>query len=131
MTSGSLQMGAVFGGGGTFNITTNGSNGLPNGALFTGSFTGPVTWTLITLANGTHDYTLQGSVSGTWYNGSIASGATIQLTINTGLKFFNGTKRISSGDSNIVTTVPEPGTLGLLGTGLIGLAGALRRKLKV
>lgn len=131
MTSGSLQMGAVFGGGGAFNITTNGSNGLPNGALFTGSFTGPVTWTLITLANGTHDYTLQGSVSGTWYNGSIASGATIQLTINTGLKFFNGTKRISSGDSNIVTTVPEPGTLGLLGTGLIGLAGALRRKLRV
>jgi hypothetical protein len=33
-----------------------------------------------------------------------------------------------SGDS-IVT--PEPGTLGLLGTGLIGLAGMLRRKLRL
>jgi hypothetical protein len=131
MTSGSLAMGAVFNGGGSFTITSNGSFGLPTGALFTGSFTGPVTWSLITLANGTHLYTLTGTVSGAWYNGAGAEGATVQLTINTGKGFFNGKKRISSGDSNIVTTVPEPGTLGLLGTGLIGLAGVLHRKLKV
>ncbi len=133
LSSGSLAMGGVFSGGvgSTFDITGNGSLGLPSGAIFTGSFTGPVTWTMITLANGTHDYTLTGSVSGTWYNGKTANGATVQLTINTGKGFFNGRKRISSGDSNIVTTVPEPGTLGLLGTGLIGLAGALHRKLRV
>lgn len=54
MTSGNLQMGATFAAGGTFQIMGNGSNGIPNGVLFNGAFDGPVTWTLITLANGTH-----------------------------------------------------------------------------
>lgn len=129
LTSGNLQMGATFASGGSFMITGNGTNGIPNGVLFNGSFDGPVTWTLITLANGTHNYTLSGSISGTWYNGSTVFGATVQLTINTGKGFFNGTTSISSGDTNI-STVPEPGTLGLLGTGLVGLAGILRRKMK-
>lgn len=129
LSSGTLQMGGSFNGGGAFTITGNGSFGIPNGTIFNGAFTGPVTWTLVTLANGTHNYTLTGSISGTWYNGTTVQGATVQLTINTGKGFFNGSTTISSGDTNIVT-VPEPGTLGLLGTGLIGLAGALHRKLK-
>jgi hypothetical protein len=130
IAGGSLQMGGSFNGGGSFIITGNGSQpGVPNGTIFNGSFTGPVTWTLITLANGTHNYTLTGSLTGTWYTGAIVEGATVQLTINTGKGYFNGSTNISSGDTNIV--VPEPGTLGLLGTGLIGLAGVLRRKLKV
>jgi hypothetical protein len=130
LASGSLQMGGTFNGGGYFGIIGNGTNGIPNGAIFTGSFSGPVTWTLVTLANGTHNYTITGSITGTWYNGTTVNGATVQLTINTGKGFFNGSTTISSGDTNIATTVPEPGTLGLLGTGLVGLAGVLRRKLK-
>lgn len=129
LTSGSLNMGGTFAAGGSFTITGNGTNGVPNGVIFSGSFSGPVTWTMVALANGTHNYTLTGAVSGALGNGYATNGATIQLTINTGKGFFNGSTTISSGDTNIV--VPEPGTLSLFGTGLIGLAGVIRRKLSL
>jgi PEP-CTERM motif-containing protein len=130
LSSGSLQMGGTFATGGTFTITGNGTSGVPSGVIFNGSFSGPVTWTLVTLANGTHNYTLTGSLTGTWYNGTTVNGATVQLTINTGRGFFNGSTTISSGDTNFNTaTVPEPGSLSLLGVGLIGIAAVVRRKL--
>lgn len=130
LLSGSIEMGATIAAGGTFTITGNGSNGIPNGTIFSGTFSGPVTWTLVTLANGTHNYTLSGALTGTLGNVS-TNGVTVQLTINTGKGFFDSSTLISSGDTRIENlAVPEPGTLGMVGTGLIGVAGALRKKLR-
>lgn len=69
--------------------------------IFTGSFDGPVTWTLLTLADGTHIYTLTGTESGTWVTGATVTGVGVQLTANTGEGFYNSSTRISSGDTDI------------------------------
>src|SRR5215475_7340994 len=64
--SGDAQMGGTLAAGGTFTITGNGTNGVPNGVIFSGTFTStassPITWELKTLANGTHNYVLTGTV---------------------------------------------------------------------
>jgi hypothetical protein len=127
--SGSLTQGGTFAAGGLFTVTGNGTNGVPNGTLFSGSFSGPVTWSLVTLADGTHSYTLMGTLTGT-ADGISVAGVTVQLTINTGKGFFNGSTMISGGDTTIVGSVPEPSTVTMLGTGIIGLAGMIRRQLR-
>lgn len=127
--SGLLGLAAVFNGGGSITIMGNGSDGIPNGALFTGSFSGPVNWSG-TPIDGTWTYVLNGTVSGTLSNGMNAFGNAIQFTFVTGNDPFG--KGVSADFNDGITTVtaPEPGTLSLPGTGLAGLAGLIRRKLK-
>ena len=124
--TGTPAMGGTLAPGGTFTITGNGSNGVPNGTIFSGTFSSssPVTWNVITLADGSHQYTLTGAIEG---NGKV--GATVQLAVISGKGLFSGTADLSSGDTSL--SVPEPGTLGLLGTGLLGMGGLMRRRLRI
>ena len=128
LTGGDLQMGGTFASGGTFTISGNGTGGLPNGVIFSGTFSGSVTWTLATLANGTHNYTLTGVVTGTM-GGMNVNGVTVQLTINTGKGFFNGSTLIAGGDTTVESSVPEPSTLLMFGTGGLSMLGLVRRRL--
>lgn len=128
LTSGSLQMGGTFASGGTFTVTGNGTNGVPSGVLFSGTFSGPVSWTLTTLAGGTHNYTLTGVVTGTM-GGQNVHGVSVQLTVNTGKGFFQGSTLMAGGDTAVVSSVPEPSTLAMFASGSIGLLGMMRRKL--
>ena len=125
-TSGDIQNGGTLAAGGSFVITGNGTNGVPNGVIFNGTFSGPVTWSLVTLKDGTHHYTLSGALVA--MNGEV--GATVQLSVSTGTSLFSGSAELASGDTHLKTVVPEPGTLSLLGTCLIGVAGTFRRKLR-
>jgi len=127
LASGSLTKGGTFAAGGMLTINGNGTNGIPNGVLFTGTFSAPISWTLTTLANGTNSYTLTGVLTG-MLGGTSVSAVTVQMTANTGTGFFNGSALISGGDTSIAS-VPEPSTLALFATGGMSLIGMMRRKL--
>jgi hypothetical protein len=118
---------STFQGGGSFTITGNGTSGLPNGIIFSGKFTGPVTITLVNASQ--NEWVIAGGISGTWFNGQTYSGGTSQNFFFTGKNGWWGTATFGSGNT-LVGTVPEPGTLALLGTGLVGLAGLLQHKFR-
>lgn len=109
----SWSTGALTGSGSSFTYT-GGNVTVMSGAetLFSGTFStstaGTVTVTPVSIV-----------ISGVLANGGgtelITLGRNGAFTVNTAIG---------------VVTTPEPGTLGLIGTGLIGLAGLARRKLR-
>jgi hypothetical protein len=74
-------------------------------------------------------FSVTGSVSFAPYTVPLASSYTVSLVLQNSLGFGNGSIGWFDGGVTGITTVPEPGSLALLGSGVVGLAGLLRRKL--
>jgi hypothetical protein len=128
LLSGSILTGGTFSdAGSSFVVIGKGPKVPHKGTIFSGAFVGPVSWTLTSQSGQSLTYTLSGDIAGTLYNGHFVTGHTEQTIVSTNGQISQGIGHIRVGGTGI-GGAPEPGTLGLLGTGLVAIGGMLRRK---
>ena len=129
LASGSIWTGGTFSDvGSSFLISGRGGYGEPKGIIFNGTFVGPINWAIVgTHGNYTVIYQLTGNIAGQLYPGRIGTGTTTQnIYTYKDQEIIDHKGNIKLGQTHLNT--PEPSTLGLLGSGLITIAGMLRRK---
>jgi len=130
LLSGSIAAGGTFSDvGSSFVVMGKGPQVPHKGTIFSGAFVGPVSWTLVSSSGQSVIYELSGKIQGTLWNGHFVTGTTSQTIKSTNGQLSQGIGHIRLGNTLLAT--PEPGTLGLLGTGLVAIAGMLRRKFTV
>ena len=126
LMSGSILTGGTFSDVGSTFIVIGKSPQVPHGTIFSGTFVGPISWTLVSQKGQSLTYSLTGKIQGTLWNGHFVTGSTTQTIYSTNGQLSLGIGHIRGGNTNLT---PEPGTLGLLGTGLVAIAGMVRRRL--
>jgi len=125
-------------GGGSYSITSqlllvNTAAATGTVTISTGTLSGNCA-TGCTFTNGTIDVDGSADFNGTFSGTLTAANGLIDIKANRGTDVVDGfvfTVNEANGTvSGDFAVTPEPGTLSLLGTGLVGLAGMVRRKLR-